>query len=66
MSTASNLVVAMSAEELRLYSQVLAKIGLEMSDDPAASMIGEVDNAIYFTREPFAAGLRFPIPSLVK
>ena len=29
-------------------------------------LVGEADNAIYFTREQFAARLRFPVPSLVK
>ena len=33
--TANSLVTPMSAEELRLYSQVPAKISLEMLDDPA-------------------------------
>ena len=37
-----------------------------MSDDPIALTIGEADNAIYFTREQFVAGLRFPVPLLVK
>ena len=62
--TASNLVAAMSAEELRLYSQVPVKISLEMSDDPTALIVKEADNAIYFTREQFIIGLRFPVPSL--
>ena len=37
-----------------------------MSDGLAASTIGEVDNAIYFTQEQFTVRLRFPVPSLVK
>ena len=56
----------MSVEELRLYSQVLVEISLEMSDGPTASIIGEADNAVYFTLKQFAIGLRFPILSLVK
>ena len=47
--TASNLVATTSVEELRLYSQVPAKISLEMSDDPTILTIGEADNAINFT-----------------
>ena len=47
--TANNLVVAMFAEELRLYNQVPVEISLEMSDDPAALTIGEADNVICFT-----------------
>ena len=64
--TASSLVVAMYAEELRLYSQILPKISLEMLDDVATSTFREVDNAVYFTREQFPAGLHLPVPSLVK
>ena len=64
--TASSQVVAMFAEELRLYSQVPTEISLEMSDGLAASTIGEANNTIYFTQEQFSIGLRFPVPSLVK
>ena len=65
-SIVSSLVDAMSAEELRLYNQVPTKISLEMSDGPVASTIEEADNVIYFTREQFVVGLRFPVPSLLK
>ena len=64
--TASSLVAAMSTKELRLYSQVLAEICLVVSDDLTTSTVEEADNAIYFTREQFASGLRFPVSSLVK
>ena len=64
--TVSSLVPAMSIEELRLYSQVLAEISLEVSDDVATLAVGEADNTIYFTREQFATGIHFPVPSLVK
>ena len=66
MPTASSLVAAMSIEELRLYNQVYVEISLEMSDGPTASTIGKADNAIYFTQEQFAVGVRFLVPSLVK
>ena len=46
---ASCLVTAMSTEELRLYSQVLAEISLEMLDGLTTSTVEEADNAIYFT-----------------
>ena len=64
--TESSLVVAMSVEELRLYSQVLAEIIMEVLDGSTTSIVGEVDNAIYFTREQFATVLRFLFSSLVK
>ena len=40
--TASSLVVVVSAKELRLNNQVPTEIGLEMSDGPTASTVGEI------------------------
>ena len=62
MPTASSLVAAMSIEELRLYSQILAEISLETLDSTATSTVREAENAIYFTREQFVVGLRLPVP----
>ena len=64
--TARNLFVVMSVKELRLYNQVPVEFNLEMLDGPTTSTVGEVDNAIYFSREHFATALHFPVPSLVK
>ena len=66
MPSSNSVVTAMSVEELRLYSQIPTEINMEMSDEAGTTIIGEADNAVYFTREQFAVGLRFPIPSLVK
>ena len=66
MSTASSLVAAMSIEELRLYNKIPIEISLEKSDRATTTNVEEADNVIYFTREQFAAELRFPVPSLVK
>ena len=66
MPTTSSLVPVMSVEELRSFCQVPADISLELSDGAAVSTVGGVDNVVYFTREQFSAGLRFPISSLVK
>ena len=66
MPIASSLVATMSIEKLRLYSQIPAKISLETLDGATTSTLREVDNAVYFTQEQFAAGLHLPIPSLVK
>ena len=49
--TTSSLVDVMSAEELRLYSQIPVKISLETLDSGATSTIREAGNVIYFTRE---------------
>ena len=53
-------------EELRSFCQILDNISLELSDGPIASTVEEADSAVYFTREQFAAGLHFPVSSLVK
>ena len=59
-------MASMSVDELRSFYRVPSGISLELSDGPTFSTVGEVNNAIYFTREQFAAGLRFPVSSLVK
>ena len=56
----------MSVGELRSFCQVPADIIIEFSDGAAVSTVGGADNAVYFTREQFVAGLRFPISLLVK
>ena len=62
----SSLVAAMSIEKLRSFRQVSPAIRLEVLDGTATPTIRRADNAVYFTREQFAARFRFPIPSLVK
>ena len=62
----SNLVSSMSMEEFRSFCRVPDGICLEFSDGLVISTVGEANNVVYFTREQFAAGLRFPISSLVK
>ena len=59
MPIASNLVAAMSTEELRLLC-------LKMSDGLTTSTVREANNVVYFTREQFVIGLRFLVLSLVK
>ena len=66
MPSASNLVIATFVGELRSFCQVPVNISLELSYGTTFSTVGGADNAIYFTREQFTAGLRFPISSLVK
>ena len=39
---------------------------VQLVDGEAVSTEKSVDNAIYFTKEQFNAGLRFPLPSLFK
>ena len=55
--TARSLVATMYVGEQRLYGQFPIKISLETSDGVVTTIVGEVDNAIYFTREQFVARL---------
>ena len=64
--TTSRLVSSMSMEELRSFCRVPDSISLELLDGSARSILGQVDNVVYFTREQLTAGLRFPVLSLVK
>ena len=57
---------SMSMEALRSFCRVLDDISLELSNGPARSIVGQVDNAVYFTQEQFAIGLLFLVSSLVK
>ena len=62
----SSRVSGMSEDELRSFCRVPDDIRLELSDGPAVPTVHEAENAIYFTKEQFAAGLRLPVSSLVK
>ena len=64
--SASSLISSLSMEELRSYCQIPNNIDFELSDYPTESIVNEEDSVVYFTREQLAAGLRFPISSLVK
>ena len=64
--SASSLISSLSMEELRSYCRIPNDIDFELSDGPTESTIDEEDSVVYFTREHLAAGLRFPISSLVK
>ena len=66
LRSASILISFMSLEELRSFYRVPNGISLELSDGPTVLTVGEADNAVYFTQEQFAAGLRFPISPMVK
>ena len=64
--SASSLASSMSMKELRSFCQISDSISLELLDDPVVSTVGEADSIVYFTREQFPVGLRFPVSSLVK
>ena len=45
----SNLVTAMSVEELRLFCQVPTEISLELLQGATISTVGWANNSVYFT-----------------
>ena len=53
-------------DELRAYCEIPDDIDVMLSDGPTRNTVGGDDNAVFFTREQLAAGLRFPVPTLVK
>ena len=62
----SNVIASLTMEELKVYCEVPNNIDLrlmERADDPTP---GGEHNGVFFTREHLAAGLRFPIPAIVK
>ena len=63
---ASHIVSSLTMEELRTYYEILNDIDLKLMDKPDESTMGGEHNAVFFTREQLMAGLRFPVPALVK
>ena len=53
-------------EELRSYCEIPKEIDLKLMDEPDESTLGGEHNAVFYTREKLATGLRFPVPALVK
>ena len=63
---ASHIVSSLTMEGLRTYCEILDNINLKLLDKPDESTLGGEHNAVFFTREQLAAGLRFLVPVLVK
>ena len=62
----SHIVSSLTMEELRSYCEIPENIDLKLMDEPDESTLGEEHNAMFFTPEQLATGLRFPVPVLVK
>ena len=62
----SNIIVSMMLEELKVYCEVPGNIDLRLMEMADESTLGGEHNGVFFTREHLAAGLRFPVPSIVK
>ena len=64
--SASSIISSLTMEELMAYCEVPYNIDLQLMDRTDESTLGGEHNGMFFTREHLVAGLRFPVPSLVK
>ena len=66
MRSASSIVSSLTMEELRTYCEIPDNIDLKLMEEPDESTLGGEHNAVFFTQEQLATGLRFPVTALVK
>ena len=64
--SASNIIASMTMEELKVYCEVPDNIDLRSMERANESTLGGEHNGVFFTGEHLAAGLRFPMPAIVK
>ena len=65
-ASASSIISSLMIEELMDYCEVLYNIDLRLMERADESTLGGKHNGVFFTREHLVAGLRFPVPTLVK
>ena len=64
--SASSIISSLTMEELRAYCDVPDNIELKLMEETDKSTLGGEHNAVFFTREHLATGLRFLVHALVK
>ena len=64
--SASSIISSLTMEELMVYCEVPNNIDLQLMERTDESTLGGEHNGVFFTREHLVAGLRFPVPALVK
>ena len=64
--SASNIIVSLTMEELKVHCEVPDNIDLRLMERADESTLGGERNGVFFTCEHLAAGLRFPLPTIVK
>ena len=64
--SASIIISSLTMEELMAYCEVPNNIDLRLIKRTDESTLGGEHNGVFFTREHLAAGIRFPVPALVK
>ena len=62
----SSIISSLTMEELMAYCEVPDVIDLRLMERADESTLGGEHNGVFFTREHLAAGLRFPMPAIVK
>ena len=64
--SASNVIVSVTIEELKVYCEVPDNIDLRLMERADDSTLGGEHNGVFFTRVHLAGGLRFPVLAIVK
>ena len=64
--SASSTISSLTMEELMRYCEVPNNINFRLVDRPDESTLSGEHNGLFFTREHLTAGLRFPVPAIVK
>ena len=64
--SASSIISSLTMEELMRYCEVPDDISFRLVDRPDESTLSVEHNGVFFTQEHLAAGLRFPVPTMVK
>ena len=62
----SSIISSLTMEELMAYYEVPDGIDLRLMERADESTLGGEHNGVFFTREHLAAGIRFPMPAIVK
>ena len=64
--SSSNVIASLTMEKLKVYCEVPDNIYFRLMEGANESKLGGEHNGVFFTREHLAAGLRFPVPAIVK
>ena len=62
----SSVIASLTIEELKVYCEVPDNIDLRLMERADDSTLDGEHNGVFFTWEHLAAGLRFPVPAIVK
>ena len=63
---ASHIIASMTMEELKAYCEVPSNIDLRLMEGADESTLNGEHNGVFFTCKHLAAGLRFPVPAMIK